>query len=72
MLMGSSYMNLDLKYDNSRPIYIQENLNPNEIGAYSLPKYCTIKFRGKGNDLDTAYKILKEALSNRDYLVTLF
>ena len=68
MIMGSMYINLDLKYDNSRPLYIIENLG-NEISPYSLPKYCTIKFRGKNSDIDTAYKILKEAINNKDYNV---
>ena len=71
MVFGSVYINLDLKYDNTRPLYIIENLGQNESGPYSLPKYCCVKFRGKGGDVDTAYKILKESLSNKDFQVTI-
>lgn len=72
-MYGSNYIYVEfqknLDYKLFLPNYLTENLSNTEFNSitYNLPKYIMIKFKGKHDNIDLSYDILKLALNNKDW-----
>lgn len=75
MLYGSNYIYMDFQTKplENIPLYIKENLDPEELsGSYELPKWCMIKYRSNDYNIDEGYNILLHALKSQEWKVKFF
>ncbi len=73
MLYGSSYINIDFEQKPMEkiPLYIKENIPPEELGgSYELPKWTMIKYRTTNYNIDEGYNILLHALKAQEWNVS--